>query len=33
VAWDIETTDEFQVWWAELSDAEHEVITVGVTIL
>jgi hypothetical protein len=33
MAWDIKTTDEFQAWWAELSDAEHEVITVGVTIL
>jgi hypothetical protein len=33
VAWDIETTDEFQAWWAGLSEAEHEVITVGVTVL
>ena len=33
MAWDIEATDEFQVWWAELSDAEHEAITVGITVL
>ena len=33
MAWDIETTDEFQAWWAELSEAEHEAITVGVTVL
>jgi hypothetical protein len=33
VAWNIETTDEFQAWWAGLSEAEHEVITVGVTVL
>jgi len=33
VAWDIETTDEFQAWWAELSEAEHEAITIGVTVL
>ena len=31
--WDIEATDEFQAWWAELSEAEHEAITIGVTIL
>jgi hypothetical protein len=33
VAWDIEATDEFQAWWAELSEAELEAITIGVTIL
>jgi hypothetical protein len=33
VAWDIEATDEFQVWWAGPSDAEHEAITIGVTVL
>jgi hypothetical protein len=33
VAWAIEATDEFQAWWAELSDAEHEAITVGITVL
>jgi hypothetical protein len=33
VAWDIEATDEFQAWWADLSDAEHEAITVGITVL
>jgi hypothetical protein len=33
VAWDIEATDEFQAWWAELSDAEREAITVGITVL
>jgi hypothetical protein len=33
VAWDIERTDEFQEWWAELSEAEHEAITIGVTVL
>ncbi|MGA8678283.1 MAG: type II toxin-antitoxin system RelE/ParE family toxin [Candidatus Acidiferrales bacterium] len=33
MAWDIETTDEFQGWWAELSEAEHEAITIGVTVL
>jgi len=33
VAWDIEATDEFQAWWATLSDAEHEAISVGITVL
>jgi hypothetical protein len=33
VAWNIEATDEFQAWWAELSDAEHEAIAIGVTVL
>jgi hypothetical protein len=33
VAWDIETTDEFQAWWAKLSEADHEAITIGVTVL
>jgi hypothetical protein len=33
VAWDSETIDEFQAWWAELSEAEHEAITIGVTVL
>ena len=33
MAWNIETTDEFQAWWAKLSDAEHEAITIGVTVL
>lgn len=33
VAWDIEATDEFQAWWAGLSDAEHEAITVGIAVL
>ena len=33
MAWDIETTDEFQAWWAELSEAKHGAITTGVTVL
>jgi hypothetical protein len=33
VAWEIEATDEFQASWAALSDAEHEAITVGITVL
>jgi hypothetical protein len=33
VAWDIEATDEFQTWWAKLSEGEHEAITIGVTVL
>jgi hypothetical protein len=33
VAWGIEATDEFRAWWAELSEAEPEAITIGVTIL
>jgi hypothetical protein len=33
MAWDIETTDEFQAWWAELREAEREAITTGVTVL
>lgn len=32
MAWDIETIDEFQAWWAKLSEAEHEAITIGVTV-
>jgi hypothetical protein len=32
VAWDIEATDEFQAWWSELSDPEHEAITIGTTV-
>ena len=33
MAWDIETTDEFRAWWAELREAEHEAITIGVAVL
>jgi hypothetical protein len=33
VAWEIEATDEFQAWWAELTEAEREAITVGITVL
>ncbi len=33
MAWDVVATDEFQAWWTELADAEHEAITIGVTIL
>jgi hypothetical protein len=33
VAWNIEATDEFQAWWAKLSDAEHEAINIGITVL
>jgi hypothetical protein len=33
VAWNVETTDEFQKWWSELSSSEQEAIYVGVTIL
>jgi hypothetical protein len=33
VAGDIERTVEFRAWWAELREAEHEAITIGVTVL
>jgi hypothetical protein len=33
VVWEIEATDEFQPWWAALSDGEPEAITVGITVL
>jgi DNA-binding transcriptional regulator YiaG len=33
LAWDIETTDEFQAWWTGLSEAEREAITIGVRVL
>ena len=33
MAWEIEATDEFQAWWAELTEAEREAITVGITVL
>ena len=33
MACDIEATDEFQVCWVDLSDAEHEAISVGITVL
>jgi len=33
VGWEIEATDEFQAWWAELTRAEREAIAVGITVL
>jgi hypothetical protein len=33
VSWDFEATAEFQSSWARLSDAEHEAINIGITIL
>jgi hypothetical protein len=29
----MEPTDEFQAWWAELSESEHEAISMGITFL
>lgn len=33
MTWEIEATDEFQVWWADLSEAEREAITIAITVL
>jgi hypothetical protein len=33
VSWDVEYTDEFEVWWESLSDAEQVSIAAGVGLL
>ena len=33
MAWDVEYTDEFGLWWAELSEAEQESVAASVGLL
>jgi hypothetical protein len=33
VSWEVEYTDEFEVWWRTLSESDQELITIAVAVL